>query len=203
MTKMMNDELMTLAELVAEHENQLAAVEHAGALYSVCMPYVGLSAPGKKIVLIGLNPTGAMGRWLLYAYDPLAGLKPGAYQRYGKRQSGSKPSLTRPRYERCFRQVSELLDGEPIGLINTNICWNASSDWKSLPKALKTVAPLDRLLALIKGEVVVHGAEPKKRCQKLPALAAWPTVYCPHFAPLGKGNLPEIAAEIAAKFRAL
>lgn len=181
----------------------LADARYPGSPFHICTPYVGLSAPGKKIVLIGLNPTGALGRNLLEAYNPLTGLQEGAYERHVKRESGSKPSLARPRYTRCFSEVARAL-GEPLGLIVTNICWNASSSWKSLPKELRFPAPLDRFFPLINGEcvVVVHGKPAEKHYralrERVPSLPE--PVYCPHFTPLGKGNLPDIAKQIVNRF---
>ncbi len=178
----------------------LAAAGHADFPFHVCTPYVGLSAPGKKIVLVGLNPTGALGRKLLDAYDPVTGLREGAYDRYVKREAGGKPSLARGRFTRCFAEVARALR-EPVGVIVTNVHWNASSRWNTLPEALRFPAPLDRFLSMVKGEcvVVVHGKATGEHYRALreraPSLPD--AVYCPHFSPLGKGDLPAIAAEIA------
>jgi hypothetical protein len=192
-----------LEALVSEQEQRNAAAGHPDFPFHVCTPYVGLSAPGKKIVLVGLNPTGALGRKLLDAYDPVTGLREGAYDRYVKREAGGKPSLARGRFTRCFAEVARALR-EPVGVIVTNVHWNASSRWNTLPEALRFPAPLDRFLSMVKGEcvVVVHGKATGEHYRALreraPSLPD--AVYCPHFSPLGKGDLPAIAAEIAGRF---
>jgi hypothetical protein len=206
---MMNTTTLTsdraaLEALVNEHEERLVAAGHVNHPFHICTPNVGLSAPGKKIVLVGLNPTGAMGRHLLDAYDSITGLKKGAYDKHVQREPGSKPSKARPRFEECVAKVAEKL-GEPVGVITTNTCWNASRRWKTLPKELRTSAPLDRFLPLIKGEVVVvvHGKPAEKQYralrERMPELPE--AVYCPHFSPLGKGNLGKIADVIVGRFK--
>jgi len=193
------DEKAELEALIAQQEQSLREAGCPNWPFHVCTPYVGLTTPGKKIVLIGLNPTGAIGRGLLDIYCPHHGIREEDYDRL---RPPGKPSLARPRFTSCFKEVDQIL-GESVGLIVTNIIWNASPSWKKLPKPLRFPAPLDRFFALIQGDcvLVVHGGKAQKRYASLRASLNLPEpVCCPHFSPRGKGDLPDIAARIARRF---
>jgi hypothetical protein len=196
------DEKAELEALIAQQEESLRQARYPEWPFHICTPYVGLTTPGKKIVLIGLNPTGAIGRGLLDIYRPHYGIREEDYDRL---RPPGKPSFARPRFTRCFKEVEQIL-GEPVGLIVTNIIWNASPSWKKLPRPLRVHAPLDRFFALIQGDcvVVVHGGKARKHYASLQAnLSLTEPVCCPHFSPRGKGDLSDIAARIVRRFSAI
>jgi hypothetical protein len=200
--------------------------------YHIFKSNVGLSSPVKKIVLIGLNPTGYLGRKLLDLYHPETGVPEEDYELAVRRQFNpakpnkkSKPSRARPRFTKCFRMVGRKLagfpdwakvddpkdtrDGEPVGLIVSNVYWVASRTKKTLPKALRTPAPLEKFFKLIKEPyvVVVHGEDAQEAYNKLdtehPELNLPPPVQCPHFNPQAHGDLPAIAKDIVDQFNGI